>query len=201
MADSAKSGSGFGCGCPPLVVTDLRKLPAADAKRKAGKAPVSEESEAPPVAISAPPVWAGTVGLFESACLSGSGQSGASADGQWEQAVAFCGGPIWGLDWLGDATIFQEEGQAEDHQIVAVASMAAEHHEVVCGAPVQGETFVQVDALTMKSFRAPLERARSSTRACELADLEHGKDGGQREGSARNTDRARAHPHRIRGSL
>jgi hypothetical protein len=127
-----------------LRVTDLRKLPQPDAKRKAGKVPVSEESEGRPISDCAPSVWSGRLGLFESVCMSGTGQTAARVESPWEHAAIFCGGPIWGLDWLGEAKIFQDEGEGEDHQIVAVACMANGCHEVTYGAPVQGQTHVQV---------------------------------------------------------
>lgn len=99
----------------------------------------------------------GSLGLFQGMPLHrraehGSSSSSSSSGGKWESAIAFCGGPVWALDWLGTATLFGEE---EGHQIVAVAGMPEGYRQTTLGMQLEGSNVVQVISLRPGSPLCP----------------------------------------------
>lgn len=92
----------------------------------------------------------GCLGLFQGMPLhrrvdqgkaSASSSTSSSLSGKWDSAIAYCGGPVWALDWLGTATLFGEE---EGHQIFAVAGMPEGYRQTTLGMQLEGSNVVQV---------------------------------------------------------
>lgn len=114
------------------------------------------------------PIWAGSLGLFEGRALnhdSGAVCASSSSSGaRWDSAVAFCGGPVWALDWLGSASLYgaQEEG----HQIMAVAGMPEGFRQTTAGVQLKGSNAVQVPHLL-------LNLSRPASVAQQLLSLPH----------------------------
>jgi hypothetical protein len=99
----------------------------------------------------------GCLGLFQGMPLhrrvdqgepSTSSSTSSSSGGKWDSAIAYCGGPVWALDWLGTATLFGEE---DGHQIVAVASMPEGYRQTTLGMQLEGSNVVQVTFICSSS--------------------------------------------------